>query len=147
MNFLVILEATTGQMSWQAQVISGIFALIGMVITGFLVPWLKQKASLVKDDNARKALEMAISLAEGTIGGIVQSISQTLVKEYVKNGDWNETTKKIVLQEAINRVKLALTSEQADAIVAQTQMTLEQWITNKIEAYIHEVNPNKDITA
>ena len=141
-----MLEATTGQMSWQAQVISGIFTLIGLVITGFLVPWLKQKAALVKDENARKAIETAIGLAEGTIAGIVESISQTLVKEYVKNGDWNETTKKIVLQEAVNRVKLALTSDQAAQIAAQTQMTIEQWITNKIEAYIHQVDPNKNIT-
>lgn len=100
---------------------------------------------MVKDENLRKALDQIIYLASETIGGIVQAISQTLVKDYVKNGNWNDETKKIVLAEAVARVKLALTSEQADAIVAQTKMTLEAWITNKIEAYIHEVDPNKDI--
>ena len=119
--------------------------IILALITGFLIPWLNAKAKLTKDENARKALELIINLAEGTIGGIVEAISQTLVKEYVKKGEWNDETKKLVRDEAIRRVKLALTSEQAAAIAAQTQLTIEEWITNKIEAYIHEVDPNKDI--
>ncbi len=90
-------------------------------------------------------MELIINLAGGTIAGIVESLSQTLVKEYVKKGEWNDETKKLVRDEAIRRIKLALTSEQAAAIAAQTQLTIEEWITNKIEAYIHEVDPNKDI--
>ena len=115
------------------------------LFSGFVIPWLNAKAKFVKDENARKALEQIIALAGGTVSGIVESLSQTLVKEYVKKGEWNDETKKLVRDEAVRRIKLALTSEQAAAIAAQTQLTIEEWITNKIEAYIHEVDPNKDI--
>ena len=126
-------------------IISSITSLAVLLITGFVIPWLLAKAKLVKDDNARLALEQLINLTMQTIAGVVQALSQTMVKQLVADGKWNEKTKKDVLAEAVRLVKLALTSEQADALVAQTKMTLEQWITNKVEAYISEFDPNKNI--
>lgn len=126
-------------------IISSLTSLAVLLITGFVIPWLLNKAKLVKDDNARLALEQAINLAMQTIAGVVQAVSQTMVANFVKKGKWNDAAKKEVLAEAIRLVKLALTSEQAAQIVAQTKMTFDEWITNKIEAYINEFDPNKNI--
>ncbi len=126
-------------------IIGSLTSLAVMLITGFVIPWLLAKAKLVKDDNARLALEQTIDLATETIAGVVQSVSQTMVTQLVKEGRWNEQTKKLVLSEAIRLVKLSLTSEQAAQILNQTTMTFEQWVANKIESYIHEFDPNKNI--
>lgn len=126
-------------------IIGSLTSLAVMLITGFVIPWLLAKAKLVKDDNARLALEQTIGLATETIAGVVQSVSQTMVTQLVKEGRWNEQTKKLVLSEAIRLVKLSLTSEQAAQILNQTTMTFEQWVANKIESYIHEFDPNKNI--
>lgn len=126
-------------------IIGSLTSIAIMLITGFVIPWLLAKAKLVKDDNARLALEQVINLTMQTIAGIVQSLSQTMVNQFVKEGKWNEKNKQLVLSEAVRLVKLALTGEQAAQIAAQTKMTIEQWITNKIEAYIHQADPNKNI--
>lgn len=126
-------------------IISSVTSLAVLLITGFVIPWLLSKAKLVKDDNARLALEQAINLAMQTIAGVVQAVSQTMVSQFVKDGNWNDKTKQLVRDEAVRLVKLALTSEQAAQIVAQTKMTFDEWITNKIEAYINEFDPNKNI--
>jgi len=126
-------------------IIGSITSIVLILITGFVIPWLQAKAKLVKDENARLALEQLINLTMQTIAGVVQSLSQTMVRQYVKDGKWNADTKKLVLAEAVRLVRLALTSEQAAQLVAQTKMTFEEWVTNKIEAYIHDSDPNKYI--
>jgi len=126
-------------------IIGSITSIVLILITGFVIPWLQAKAKLVKDENARLALEQLINLTMQTIAGVVQSLSQTMVRQYVKDGKWNADTKKLVLAEAVRLVRLSLTSEQAAQLVAQTKMTFEEWVTNKVEAYIHDSDPNKYI--
>lgn len=123
-------------------ILAAVGTILGSIITAFVIPWIKAKIAAIKDENLRKALEQSLALATTTVETIVNSLSQTLVKEYVNKGTWDDETKAIVLETAITQIKAALTSEQAAAIVSQTQLTIDEWLKTQIEAFILVYKPN-----
>jgi type II secretory pathway pseudopilin PulG len=123
-------------------VISGILGLLGTIITAFLVPWLKAKAESIKNENARKAAELAIDMAGDTVVAAVNATSQTLVAQYKKNGTWDDEAKKKVKEEVINQIEASLTAEEINAIATYSKMALRDWIAQKVEAYIKTDDPN-----
>ena len=123
-------------------IIGGVFSLLGIVITSFVVPWLKTKAAAIKNENARKAALAAIDLAGATVTTTVNALSQTLVASYKKDGKWNDETKAEVKKVAIEQIKNALTSEQVAAILSYSKLSIEDWIAAQVESYIHTDDPN-----
>ena len=123
-------------------VITGLLGILGTCITAFLVPWLKAKALAIKDENARKAAELAIDMAGDTVIAAVNATSQTLVAQYKKNGTWNDETKKAVKDEVIKQVEASLTTEEITAIANYSKMALRDWIAQKVESYIKTDDPN-----
>lgn len=123
-------------------IISGVFTLLGLLVTYFLVPWLKKKAELIEDEKVRNATKLALELADGTVQRVVESTSQTLVKEFRKNGTWNEETKKLVLDRAVAEIKRSLGQDQLLAIGKTLNISVEEFLITAVEAYIHKNNPN-----
>ena len=123
-------------------IVSGLLGLLGTILTAFLVPWLKAKAASIKDENARKAAELAINMAGDTVIAAVNATSQTLVAQYKKNGTWDEAAKKAVKDEVIKQVEASLTAEEITAIANYSKMAVKDWIAQKIESYIKTDDPN-----
>ena len=123
-------------------IVSGLLGLLGTILTAFLVPWLKAKAASIKDENARKAAELAIDMAGDTVIAAVNATSQTLVAQYKKNGTWNDETKKAVKDEVIKQIEASLTTEEITAIANYSKMALRDWIAQKVESYIKTDDPN-----
>lgn len=123
-------------------IISGVFTLLGLVVTYFLVPWLKKKTELIEDEKVRNATKLALELANGTVQRVVESTSQTLVKEFKKNGTWNEETKKLVLESAVTEIKRSLGPDQLANIGKTLNISVEEFLITAVEAYIHKNNPN-----
>ena len=127
-------------MDWNQIIISiiGGLATIAMgLITAYLVPWLRSKIALIKSEKARKALEMLLQFSLQTIDIAVSAAEQTLVKEYKEKGEWNKETQAIVLNTVIEEVKASLSQEQINSILAQTQLSIEEWIRMRIEAAVN----------
>lgn len=127
-------------MDWNQIIISviGGLATIAMgLITAYLVPWLRSKIALIKSEKARKALEMLLQFSLQTIDIAVGAAEQTLVKEYKEKGEWNKETQAIVLNTVIEEVKASLSQEQINSILAQTQLSIEEWIRMRIEAIVN----------
>ena len=123
-------------------IVSGLLGLLGTILTAFLVPWLKAKAASIKDENARKAAELAIDMAGDTVVAAVNATSQTLVAQYKKNGTWDDEAKKKVKEEVINQIEASLTAEEINAIATYSKMALRDWIAQKVESYIKTDDPN-----
>lgn len=106
------------------------------VITRFLVPWLKSKIALIKDEKMRAALNLLLEQSFRTIEVITLSVEQTLVADYKRKGQWDAETQKTVLNFAIEEVKRSFNEDQIKQILAQTDLSLEDWIRVRIEAAI-----------
>lgn len=127
-------------MDWNQIIISvigGLATIIMGLITAYLVPWLRSKIALIKSEKARKALEMLLQFSLQTIDIAVRAAEQTLVKEYKEKGEWNKETQAIVLNTVIEEVKASLSQEQINSILAQTQLSIEEWIRMRIEAIVN----------
>lgn len=128
------------EFNWGTDFIPWLLGIAGTVImaliTSFVIPWLKSKIALIKDEKIRKALELLLEQSFKTIETVVLATKQTLVAEYKAKGEWNAETQKIVLNYAIEEVKKSFSKEQIDQILAQTNLDLNEWIRVRIESNI-----------
>ena len=115
---------------------AAITAVMG-ILTAYVVPWLKSKIALIKSEKARKALEMLLNFSMQTIDMAVRAAEQTLVKELKEKGEWNKETQAMVLNTVVEQVKASFSPEQIQEILAQTQLSIEEWIKMRIESSIH----------
>jgi hypothetical protein len=81
-------------------------------------------------------------MAGGVVESAVNAASQTLVREYQKNGTWDDEAKKAVKEEVIKEVEASLTQEEIAAIANYSKLALKDWIATKVEAYIKQSDPN-----
>ena len=115
---------------------AAITAVMG-ILTAYAVPWLRSKIALIKSEKARKALEMLLNFSMQTIDMAVRAAEQTLVKELKEKGEWNKETQAMVLNTVVEQVKASLSPEQIQEILAQTQLSIEEWIKMRIESSVH----------
>lgn len=115
---------------------AAVTAVMG-ILTAYVVPWLRSKIALIKSEKARKALEMLLTFSMQTIDMAVRAAEQTLVKELKEKGEWNKETQAMVLNTVVEQVKASFSPEQIQEILAQTQLSIEEWIKMRIESSIH----------
>lgn len=94
-----------------------------------LISWLNTK---IKDENAKKQLEVATTI----VTNAVRSVFQTYVEALKKSGSFDAESQKIALTKAKDEA-LSQMSREVKEYITTNYGNLETWLTTQIEATIN----------
>lgn len=107
-------------------------AILSAVITiggGYLIGLIKSK---IKNEKLQKVLTNVTTIVQNS----VDSVTQTTVNNLKKIGKWDETGKKQAFEETKTLIMSALTDTSKKVIAETSNLSVEEWITIAVEAYI-----------
>lgn len=107
-------------------------AILSAVITiggGYLIGLIKSK---IKNEKLQKVLTNVTTIVQNS----VDSVTQTTVNHLKKIEKWDETGKKQAFEETKTLIMSALTDTSKKVIAETSNLSVEEWITIAVEAYI-----------
>ena len=107
-------------------------AILSAVITiggGYLIGLIKSK---IKNEKLQKVLTNVTTIVQNS----VDSVTQTTVNQFKKIEKWDETGKKQAFEETKTLIMSALTDTSKKVIAETSNLSVEEWITIAVEAYI-----------
>lgn len=107
-------------------------AILSAVITiggGYLIGLIKSK---IKNEKLQKVLTNVTTIVQNS----VDSVTQTTVNNLKKIEKWDETGKKQAFEETKTLIMSALTDTSKKVIAETSNLSVEEWITIAVEAYI-----------
>lgn len=124
-------------MSWQ-EIIITIVGTVATALASWLVAWITSLINTkIKDEKVRACLNSALEVVTRT----VKVTYQTYVANIKGTDAWTADAQKNALQLAIDAAKTQLTDEVKNYI-AQSGLTLDEWLRQQIEAAIYSLKAN-----
>lgn len=105
------------------------------VITKELSDFLKAKSEEAKNQNKLKELNKYIDYAADIVIDVVNSVSQTMVDNLKKEGEFTKEKQKEAFEKAKQEI-LSILTEESKVILSAAYGDLDKWLDNKIEATV-----------
>lgn len=113
-----------------------IIPLLG-VLVGWLIKWIKAKSDNLAAAAKNELVEKYIHLLSDTISACVLSTNQTYVDALKEEGKFDIEAQKIAFKKTFSAIMSILT-EEAQVYLTAVYGDLTAYITNCIEAEVHE---------
>ncbi len=123
-------------------IVTSIFEMIIIpllsLVSIYIIRWVNEKTNTLNEENENAYIDKYLTMLDKTITQTVTAINQTYVEDLKKQNKFDLDAQKHAFEQVYNTVISSL-SEEGAFYLNEVITDLNAYITNKIEATVHEV--------